>query len=900
MNNNYTVLDRGLNVLGILSLENNAGNTTFWGDTITQQIADDGQNDDPTTLLSQTMNSIDSKANHKLWNHTISINFEETDTIGKPFDSGYYLLYQDNGNNKKYLMNMYDVTEDGSGVLKFKTANGNNSAIYDASHSMVVGKTFTNVNLSTIVTYIADFIGWSFIVNSDDSVQLDSYTIDDNATVMAVIQDLIIKFDTEVDAYVTLNGGRIQKRVIEFGELGENNGQFIAYGSKNKGFESINQQWTSDTVYTKLHVKGVNDATFASINQGNDYIVDDEANRIYNPINASLATPKYLETTITNELLSEPQALLDWANKQIQLLNHPRANYTVTTLHDTVSALGDSIKVQDRTASPVISLNSRVIQKVMSFASPETNQLTLGEFSAVSFRKTVASEIVNINTNVNDVKQIATNAKDTATDAKSTASKAKDTADSAEKMATNAQNSADYALSELDEAQTNADYAKTLSDKVQGLINDGAVILNGNTVVKGDFGINGSTIIDGSLSASKIDTYSLLTKVFQTQNATITKQLELGSGGQFVSSGLSSAFNSYIIGMSMGYGQIASPYAIGIPTINGGVTIDKDGYNYSAFYDTNVSNLSGGKTEFIGTINTSLQSGSLVLTENTTSAGIKGKTEINAGSSKWTWSGANIIDGYTYVDGLSVLISGASNNPQQTYITKNMVGTSGSVSGNTVSSKSVQLSSGEATVTGTSGNTIFLQPDTNKNGGYTFRYDPTAKVNTHTIQLTGTGYTLKFVNDMNGTSDWSSDATVTAGKIASTSTRASKINIDDISNDDIDRILSVNPRTFNKLQNLEAVKSEIEGINESYTESDLQHMLDKDYGFVIEELQEVGLSGSLFSYDEDGNAVALAYDRLTALLLGAIKRQQSEKAELELKVAKLETQVAKILEKIGD
>lgn len=378
----YNVLSPSLKVLGSLTLDNGPGSTAFWADSINQQIADDGATTDPNSLIQMTQNAVDLNANHKLWNHTVSVSFDNS-TLGKQVESGYYLTYVSPNNGRTYLITLYSVKEDTAGATKIRTAQGSNSAIYELGKIYPAAKNFTQASLKDVVTYLSSYIGWSLVVPDDASYQIP-YVIDGKTSAMAIVQDLLVKFDVEADAYINLNrSGQIYKRIIEFGSLGENTGELIRYGSPAKGFESISQEFVSDTLFTKLHIKGVNDSTPADVNQGNDWVVDDEANKRYNPVGASYATPTYLEGTITNSVLSEPKALLDWGKAQLKVFNHPRINYTVTAMHDIKAGLGDFVGVQDYTASPPILINGRVMQTTTSFADPQTNSITLGEFTSL-------------------------------------------------------------------------------------------------------------------------------------------------------------------------------------------------------------------------------------------------------------------------------------------------------------------------------------------------------------------------------------------------------------------------------------------------------------------------------------------------------------------------------------
>ncbi|WLC97583.1 hypothetical protein Q5R05_07965 [Leuconostoc carnosum] len=411
----YKVLDKNLLPVGDLILENNMGATNFWGDQVTRQLAQDDSNQDPATTMSMTVNSTDAKANNKLWNHTLSLSFDNTEDVGsKVVAQDSYLLYQDEQTGRWYLMNVYQSDE----YENYRTAQAQNSAIIELSKIYTTGKIFTQVRLKDVVNYVFSFVPWSAQIADDSSIIIDSYTIDKGTSVQAIIQDLQVKFEVDVDAFVEMdNNGRINNRVISFEHVGHNNGAKIWYGSAVKGAESIRRTGISSTLYTKFYIKGVtkegdNDSgSIISVNAGKDYIVDDEANELYNPIGASSDVPTYLEVRLENTLLSEPTALLSWGNKIVELFNHPRFNYVVTSMHDADYGLGDTVVVNDSSKKPALVISSRVIQIVTSQASPETNTITLGEFSNLfTVKNEQATTILTLKKDINIVQIAADNA----------------------------------------------------------------------------------------------------------------------------------------------------------------------------------------------------------------------------------------------------------------------------------------------------------------------------------------------------------------------------------------------------------------------------------------------------------------------------------------------------------
>lgn len=380
----YTVLNGNLQVKGKLTLNNGRGSTAFFNDTIKQQMATDNSN--TANNVSLAFNELDKQGNTKQWGHSLELNVEATD-LGTSITTSDYILYFDSVAVHYYLMKVLDTdTDRNSGYIKVNTIN---AAIYELGKIRTENeKSFTNASLQTVVSDLYRFAPFSIQISSNIVSSLN-YTVPADTSLQATLQDLQTKYDVDADSWVELDSsGNIADRVVYFGTVGSNNGELIRYGGA-KGFENMSAQEVSDTIYTKLYVKGQTESTdpqkgsIASVNNGMTYITDDAANQVQYPIGASQEQPVYLEGSITNTILSEPIALLSWAKAQMKIFNHPRFNYTVTPLHDQIVGIGDTIRVQDFHIKPSILVESKVIQKTTSFASPESNTFVLGEFSSI-------------------------------------------------------------------------------------------------------------------------------------------------------------------------------------------------------------------------------------------------------------------------------------------------------------------------------------------------------------------------------------------------------------------------------------------------------------------------------------------------------------------------------------
>lgn len=465
----YTVLDTTLNVVGFLSNKGRGAND-FWGDTISQQIADTQDilgNVDLT--VDNVSRNIDVSGNTKNWNHTLSgISFNNT-PVGAQVENGYYLLYKDDATNRHYLMQLTSVLEKVTpGGQHYKTATGVNAALYDFSRMIVDAKEFYSAptgtqtlgSLQNILKYLLGRAGWN--VNLEDYNFPDvQYSISDNTSVQSVLQDIIKLFDVDVDAYVTLTPqGRLAKRVVEFRRtMGTDSGVTIRYG---KNMTDMTREELSDSIYTKLYVQGANSLKISSVNNGLPYIVDEAANKRYNPVGASSSPETFREGTVINSMITDARSLLSWGKKQMAALNHPRINYTISSIASTEAGLGDTIRVQDLYASQEILLTSRVIQKTISFANPTINTLVLGEYSSVLGDKTKNVDLIarldQVSNDVTVVSQAAVNNKVIAEAASNAATQANNAA--AKNSAVVAKNSASLDVIGKAMSQANSDIAR--------------------------------------------------------------------------------------------------------------------------------------------------------------------------------------------------------------------------------------------------------------------------------------------------------------------------------------------------------------------------------------------------------------------------------------------------------
>ncbi|WEG14159.1 phage tail protein [Pullulanibacillus sp. KACC 23026] len=350
----YYILDKDLKPCGVLSLDGKG--CKFYGDDRNVQIADD---------------------TGKLWNDTLTLSvpygYPETDYMTE----GYHLLKQgDNG--RWYCFRINNWTDGTIGPVHFKTIQAVNLCIWDLAHTQVVPTTLTKANSTQAFEHNLQKSDWQIGTDNFYGGGYDvEFTLGDNAQSMT---DTLTKtYSVEIDAYVELQNGQVAKKLIDIEpQLGEVTGRRIEY---RRNMTGITRSGSDDQLFTKLYVYGGtpdgadSPISIASVNSGQDFLVDDDANDTYN------AGKKYLEGFTQNEDITDPAGLLTWGKQQLALYNHPKYNYTVDVAYLGWNPnLGDTIEVLDFEMQPPLTLSARVIQKVESEANPQSNQVVIGEF----------------------------------------------------------------------------------------------------------------------------------------------------------------------------------------------------------------------------------------------------------------------------------------------------------------------------------------------------------------------------------------------------------------------------------------------------------------------------------------------------------------------------------------
>jgi phage minor structural protein len=282
-------LDPDLNVCGVLDL--NGKGCKFYDDLRSSKIADD---------------------QGKIWSDTLTISVPYGYRETAYMTQGYHLLKQGE-DGLFYCYRIYNWEDSALGPIHVKKVQALNLLAWDLTHKIVPAKTFPTANSQVAFDYILQQSGWE-IGENDFFGGEKSLEISSGNNAQYWLDQFTSQFSVEIRAYVEIYNGKIIRKLIDIvEELGESEGRRVEYSHDLKG---ISRAGEDSQLYTKLFVYGGTDSnnnpvSIASVNGGREYIVDDDANDLYN--NGG----PYLEGYITNDQILNPTALLDWGNEQI-------------------------------------------------------------------------------------------------------------------------------------------------------------------------------------------------------------------------------------------------------------------------------------------------------------------------------------------------------------------------------------------------------------------------------------------------------------------------------------------------------------------------------------------------------------------------------------------------------
>lgn len=377
----YYILNGELKRIGTLSLD---GATVFTSDTITHQYASADQTnssygenpdaEDTTQTRSKNRKS-------KEYNHYGTIVVPQRQPDSAKVVEGNYIAKHDDTLNRWYVFRIWHTTETllASG-LAATSAELIDLGLWELSHTIVPAKTYTNCTAKTAFQWLAQKLTWDLDLSKlTTTLTMSQIEFDGTSRASSMLQTLLQDYDLECDFYVkATSNGTITDKIFEVGN--KLNSEIYS------GTVFVGQNVTGCTrditgnIITKLYVFGPNGETMASANGGKTYIVDDSANRQYNP---NWRTT-YLEGTYTSNSTTDAQGLKAIAKTILADTNHPQYAYTVTVPHTMHPLLGSVVRTVNTDFTPEMATKERVMATTESYADPSQNSIQFGEFQTVT------------------------------------------------------------------------------------------------------------------------------------------------------------------------------------------------------------------------------------------------------------------------------------------------------------------------------------------------------------------------------------------------------------------------------------------------------------------------------------------------------------------------------------
>lgn len=393
----YLILDNNLRRIGTLAID---GATVFTADSITHQYASSDQTnssygenpdaDDTTQSRSQNRKS-------KEYNHYGTIVVPQGQPDSPKVVEGNYIAKHDDVLNRWYIFRIWHTSETllASGQAA-TSAEIIDLGLWELAHNIVPAKTFSNVTAKVAFEWLAQKLTWELDTSKlDTTLTLSSLQFDGTSRASSMLQTLLQDYDLECDFYCeATSNGTIIRKVFEVGSK-LNSEIYSGTVFVGQNVTGCSRDITGNII-TKLYVFGPNGQTMANANGGKTYIVDDAANRAYNPNWRST----YLEGAYTTSTTTDARGLKAIAKTILADTNHPQYAYTVTIPHDMHPILGSTIRTINTDFTPEMATKERVMATTESLADPSQNSVQFGEFQTVtritpSWLSSFTNEIAN-------------------------------------------------------------------------------------------------------------------------------------------------------------------------------------------------------------------------------------------------------------------------------------------------------------------------------------------------------------------------------------------------------------------------------------------------------------------------------------------------------------------------
>jgi phage minor structural protein len=261
-----------------------------------------------------------------------------------------------------------------------------NAAVTDLTAQLIETASYPSYTLEQVMGVVLSNTGWQ--LGKVDYSGVRDFTFENYPTALEALHMVMDQFGAEVKFRVEFDGQRVRGQYIDvLRQRGEDSGQMFIYGYD---LTEVERTLNTTDLVTALRAYGKKDnndkpMTFENYTPPNgiptgfekagDWVGSIEARERYGK-DGQHRFAKFEDIDAEN-----PADLFQKTLAKLKELIKPRYTYKVgINLLNKPVALGDNIRIQDKTFQPWLLLEARVIEKKSSKHNPEHNEVTLGEF----------------------------------------------------------------------------------------------------------------------------------------------------------------------------------------------------------------------------------------------------------------------------------------------------------------------------------------------------------------------------------------------------------------------------------------------------------------------------------------------------------------------------------------
>lgn len=319
----------------------------------------------------------------------LSFDVVSSHKVASLLDIEGFVLYTNNRDGYE-LFRIKEITE-AHGESMVKSIFCETSATSDLMSKRIRPVTFTSSNIEEVVRTLLATTGWE--LGTVDYAGIISAEITDYPTALEAINDLIAQFGSEIQFKVEFDGTQIVRKVVNlYQKRGTKTNVIFEYGHNLQGVKRIEK--SSAPLYTAMIGVGKEQdggrLTFSELNtkppapfeKVADYIADNEALAKWG------LNGQHIFGVYTNTDAQSSTELFNATLAELKKYNKPQLTYEVDVVmleqltgysHAKVN-IGDTIMVKDRTFTPELYLNARVLNKESSQTEKDKGQIVLGEY----------------------------------------------------------------------------------------------------------------------------------------------------------------------------------------------------------------------------------------------------------------------------------------------------------------------------------------------------------------------------------------------------------------------------------------------------------------------------------------------------------------------------------------